>query len=66
MFAVSPFEIVYNFFLKKNPTVVAHDGCMGLCLPPSMGHGGWPYRRAPWRLVVNDKFRNGLIILQNE
>jgi hypothetical protein len=52
MFVVSPFEIVYNFFLKK-PTVVAHDGCMGRCLPPSMGHDGWPYRRGPQRLDSN-------------
>jgi hypothetical protein len=50
MFAVSPFEVVYKI---KKTTIVAHDDCMGRCLPPSVGCSGWPYRRGPWRLDTN-------------
>jgi hypothetical protein len=44
MSAVSTFEVVYK--IKKNTNRLAHGGCMGRCLQSSVGHAGWPYRRA--------------------
>jgi hypothetical protein len=42
----------FTKFFKKT-TVVTHSGCMGCCLLPSVGHGGWPYRRGQRRLDSN-------------